>query len=292
MQANLTPSFLLPVKLQSEDMEKPEKNESTYFSPSYKKYKETLQKAANNIKNTDGGEQCLYKLPLWEELYGFVSQEVLKDASECMIGIFAKLCKNRNIIVQPRPEKTMARLEIKKQERTPPNYFKLVSDYAAGRIFCLPCEIEQHVLSLKEMAFEEGGWYAVRGAGGDGFGSHKKAEKFVDIVQYVFIYLPSVGHVIELQIGHPFAAETFRRDSYLRDHKNHSLPENQLEVDLWENDFYNFVKSYILEKSNHPSGQDLSSRKEECWKKAKALFEQYASRIPMNENLKNILLNL
>jgi len=84
-----------------------------------------------------------------------------------------------------------------------------------------------------------------------------------DIVQYVFVYIPTIGYVTEFQIGHPFASYTFRIDSTIRDRRDAGLNTDDL-VSLWKAPngmpssecFYNKMRSKILDP-----GLDFDVRK-------------------------------
>ena len=180
----------------------------------------------------------------------------------------------------------------------PINYFKVVSDFAAATVYCSVNEIENMVVKFQGLAKDAGGWCAVRGLGQDPYGYHKKDGEFKDIVQYLFVYLPEIGHVIELQVCHPFARETFKRDSFLRDNKT-KLPEDQLPVDLWgdfnattqksENNLYAEVKQYLLLQANQPAQPDLAQMKKKCLDVAHNLFSSHPERQPMSQELRNLL---
>lgn len=51
--------------------------------------------------------------------------------------------------------------------------------------------------------------------------------------------------MIEFQVGHPFAAYTFKVDSILHDNPNCGL------VDLWKGNVYGIVKAFLLAQANH-----------------------------------------
>lgn len=68
-----------------------------------------------------------------------------------------------------------------------------------------------------------------------------------DIVAVMYVYLPDIGYIAELQLGHPFCFYVFRIDSKLRDIRN----GDQYTIDLWDHDFYNTIKAEIYKDNNY-----------------------------------------
>ncbi len=52
---------------------------------------------------------------------------------------------------------------------------------------------------------------------------------------------------MEIQVGHPFAVYTFTVDSIIRDKRLEGASVEGI-VDLWDNGFYSYIKSIILDK--------------------------------------------
>lgn len=252
------------------------------------------------------GEQALLEISGWEEIHANLNDEFLEDASSATHK-FSDVCRNVGITLNEiRPTKSMQRTTTKfegiaKYAETSgksPNYFKVVSDFAAATVYCSVNEIENTVAKFQDLAKTSGGWCAVRGLGQDPYGYHKKDGEFKDILQYLFVYLPEVGHVVEIQVGHPFARETFKRDSFLRDNKS-KLSEDQLPVDLWgdfnvttqksENNLYGEVKQYLLLQANQPSHPDLPEMKNHCLDVANNLFGLHRERQSMSKELHALL---
>jgi hypothetical protein len=73
------------------------------------------------------------------------------------------------------------------------------------------------------------------------YGEFKTAVKTVnDIVAHAYLYHPAIGHVVEIQIGEPFALVALEIDSARRD--NASLPEL-----FGDGLLYNRVKGFVLD---------------------------------------------
>lgn len=200
--------------------------------PSVSLYKKALESAVNN----DLGR---WDAPSWRELYPLITKQVLEDAFT-QAPIVKKLLTSLKLHVISRPQKSIKRV-LKKQEGQRPGIgFKVNSDFAAFRVFLK--DVNQIDSVIDEIASEvtsRGGKAHIRGKIRDGEG------KLNDVVNYIYIYLPEVGYIAEIQVGHEFAAFTFERDSYLRDH-----PEDRKNlIDLWDNDFYSTVKTAILAKA-------------------------------------------
>ena len=77
---------------------------------------------------------------------------------------------------------------------------------------------------------------------------------FKDIIQYVYVYLDQIGYIIEFQIGSEFATHSFTINSSLRDNPNCG------KIDLWTEDFYDDVKTYILNKANNIEFNDIEAK--------------------------------
>ncbi|MBA2367745.1 MAG: hypothetical protein H0V82_01825 [Candidatus Protochlamydia sp.] len=183
----------------------------------------------------------------WKKPWDSVNQDVLTDA-------FEKHNLVRSIFVDfgeiiPRNCKSISRVEKKMTEQPTgrENYFKVVSDFVAGRVHCNVNEIQTKIDYIRKIVLENNGQMHVRGASNERpYGFFMNADKkFTDITQYVYVFIEKVGYPIEFQIGHEFASHTFTIDSALRDNRDCG------KVDLWDKDFYGKVKSYILAKANN-----------------------------------------
>lgn len=183
----------------------------------------------------------------WEKLARSLNQDILNDAyfqHEKMVEMFAHIGT-----VIPRTCKKMERITKKIEEvaQKQGEYFKVVSDLVAGRINCDVKEIPIKVSSIKDFVSEKGGFVYIRGETPIQTYGCLKNGKFVDITQYVYVFLDDIHYPIEFQIGHEFAAYTFTIDSLLRDNPG---PNGRGVVDLWTDGFYEQVKKYLLKKAN------------------------------------------
>jgi hypothetical protein len=185
----------------------------------------------------------------WKSLYELINQEVLTVAFEkhdLVKLTFPKLDMiTRNC-------KSIKRVEKKMTEQPPSreNYFKVISDFIAVRIHCDIGQIANKIDYIKQIVSLDGGEIRIRSSTLDRpYGSYMNSE-FVDIVQYVYVYLVQIGYVIEFQICHEFSSHTFAIDSALRDNPQCG------KIDLWNEDFYDNVKAYILNKANGKFNDD------------------------------------
>jgi hypothetical protein len=191
----------------------------------------------------------------WKKPWDLINQNVLNDAFE-KHGLIRSLFQEIGNII-PRNCKSISRVEKKKTEQRSgnENYFKVVSDLVAARIYCNVNEIQSKIDQFRKIVAENNGQMHVRGASDERpYGFFMKSEKeYVDITQYIYIFLEKVEYPIEIQIGHEFAAHTFSIDSALRDNPKCG------KVDLWNENFYGLVKKYIQDKAN---AQDPGSKDE------------------------------
>lgn len=191
----------------------------------------------------------------WKSLFHFINQEVLNDAFEkhdLVKSIFSEI---GDIIV--RKCKTLARVEKKmtEQQSNRENYFKVISDFIAVRIHCNVDQIKDKIDYIKSIVNLNDGSFYIRGSSIERqYGFFMDSNKFKDIVQYMYVYLEQIGYIIEFQIGSEFATQTFKIDSELRDDPNCG------KVDLWNKDFYNDVKTYILNKANNIEFNDIEAK--------------------------------
>lgn len=200
--------------------------------------KQTIQKNTLNASN--------WKADSWRLLIQYVNQDILNDA-------FAQHDKLKNMFgsigtIVPRKCKQMSRIGQKTDEvrERGGEYFKVLSDFIAGRNHCEITAIPDKIDKIREIVKNHNGTVYVRGESEErpyGF-CMDKDKKFTDITQYAYVYVGEIGYPVELQIGHEFASYTFTNDSALRDN-----PECGA-VDLWKDGYYNMVKTYLLNKAN------------------------------------------
>lgn len=159
----------------------------------------------------------------WAMLSGWLSEQDLDrtvEKSSEAISIF-----NLNRTLRVRPRKNWLRFMDKRNSSI--RRFGPISDLIGFRIQSEVMDIESIVAQILKITSDHNGLAVVKN-------SISK-----DIVQFVYVYIPSIEYIIEFQVGHPFAFFTFTVDSHLRDH-----PKSM--VDLWENDFYSRVRAFIL----------------------------------------------
>lgn len=214
--------------------------------PAVAAYREALASTAQRLTLN----MANWKAAEWNDVIALVTQEVLHDAFQSRDTIVDLFQPHLGVRIESRGEKSLARViqKITEQPANPErhNFFKVVSDFFAVRVSCEVSQISDLVARIQAIAFANDGLVYIRGSSPQQpFGSSVSTNgKKADIVQYVYTLLKG-GHVTEWQVGHPFPAETFRRDSALRANK-----KDCGEVDLWTNDFYNTVKKYLLAHAN------------------------------------------
>ena len=195
-------------------------------------YKTTL---ASTIYQHNGLEN--FTSPVWKELVPLISNEVLTDAHNSYTQ-YEDLFHGLHGV--SRPLKTMKRVNIKSQSTREDVPFKVNSDLCAVQFRTYDINSIKHIMTkLQQRVIDEEGIFQIRNSIEDA------NNNFTDIIQYAFAYVPSIGYIIEIQVGHTFAMYTFKVDSSIRDKR---IEGSSLEgiVDLWDNGFYGFVKSVIL----------------------------------------------
>lgn len=180
--------------------------------------------------------------PEWKALASQVTQEVLDDANnnaQAAAFIFSSVGP-----LEARTRKQQSRIDKKNLEvsNRGGEFFKVVSDFIAFRVPCEVGEIEKVVAKVIEKTIQNNGTFWIKGSWVST--SDTNAQTFTDIVQYVYTYIPQIGYVVELQIGHPFAAYTFKVDSAIRDNPACGL------TDLWKDNVYGKVKQHLLDVAN------------------------------------------
>jgi len=183
----------------------------------------------------------------WAELIPLITQNVLDDASRESVN-YRKLF-DIEIPLISRPTKTLERILIKQQGKQKDIAYKVNSDFSAFRIHVNPDHIKSTVEKICNIVKDHNGYYHIRNP-------IEIDGKIQDIVQYMFVYIPTIGYVTELQIGHPFASYTFSRDSQIRDLKMEGKSIDNI-VDFWyhsentdwQSCFYIQMRNKILDPS-------------------------------------------
>lgn len=135
-----------------------------------------------------------------------------------------------------RPAKRLARVQQKLANTRPGAAFKANSDLIAFRVNVESINyIIDVVEQLRIITYENKGYLFERNSI-----VNPETGALTDIVTYYFVYIPDYKYIMEFQIGHPFAAYVFARDSELRDNPGCG------KVDFWTNDFYSHVRTAIL----------------------------------------------
>ena len=212
----------------------------------------------------------------WKGLWNKVSQDVLDDAFG-RHRLFQSLFADIGPVV-PRKCKSLARVRKKMTEQLVGGkyYFKVVSDFIAGRIQCDVPKIPEKINGLREIVQKNHGVMFVRGSSATRPYGHSRQEDgtFLDIVQYVHVFIDAIGYPAELQIGHPFAFHAFTIDSAIRENPTCG------KVKLWAKGFFQDVRIYLLNKANK---KDPGAKKP-LFKKA---AELHGGKVP--EDLQRIL---
>lgn len=177
----------------------------------------------------------------WKTLVPLINEEVLREAHESGTS-YSELFTKRGLQPTLRPIKTMARITVKGSVNRPDVPFKTNSDLCAFR-FETPdvSQIMQTTSIIEEAVIEAGGLFFIRN-------SIETDGKLNDIFLCAFAYVPSIGYIAEIQVGHPFAMYTFANDTVLRDKRLAGVSTDDI-VELWDNNFYGHVKSKILDPS-------------------------------------------
>lgn len=134
------------------------------------------------------------------------------------------------------------------------NDFRVHSDLIACRINCKVEEITSIISSLRRLIERQEGTFIVRGLPTDNveFGMfYTNENKINDIVAYAYAYVPRIGYIMEIQIGHPLASLTFSINSLMRDYKlkyEYMSSTRELKDRIWS--FYNKNKKELIETAN------------------------------------------
>jgi hypothetical protein len=160
----------------------------------------------------------------WAQLSKLINADVLAEARSNGAR-FPKLLGEFSMV--SRPVKTIERTRQKGTGTRPDVAFKVNTDLAAFRINTSVHEVSDTVKQIHDSVREHGGVSVSRNPIVDSNGVQ------TDIVDFLYVYLPSVEYLIEVQVGHPLAAYTFTQDSLLREAKNQRVEDRSL-TDLWE----------------------------------------------------------
>jgi hypothetical protein len=201
----------------------------------------TYKNALSNVIYEHNGLENLVS-PKWKDLVPMITDDVLIDAYNSYKK-YETIFSGLNVYGTSRPLKTMKRIKIKAQTERADVPFKVNSDLCAVRFPTYDIYRIKHIMKeLRQRVIDEEGIFVVRNSIEDDNGVMK------DIIQYAFAYVPSIGYIIEIQVGHPFAMYTFTVDSKIRDMRLEGKPVDDI-VDLWDNGFYDFVKLSIMNYS-------------------------------------------
>lgn len=189
----------------------------------FTKYQELLSGIIRNggLKNPSSSS--------WDPLYQYITKDVLDDAHEASSHVYNYY---KPLVLLPRKCKQMSRIEKKHNETKRDREFKIHSDFIA--FYVKVSEITNIAAVVEYIAnktLKEGGVYHIRNSITNDNGI------IVDIVQFIYAYIPSIGYVMEFQVGHPLARYVFSVDSAIR--------EGEQLVDLWTNNFYKKLVTYI-----------------------------------------------
>jgi hypothetical protein len=168
----------------------------------------------------------------WQQLATLVDADVVTDAvseetqrrvAEILAPLsveFRKLPKNLARIQEKNSEDvaTVAKnATVEPAQRKLVNFFRQVSDLCACRVKCSVTEISRIVNFLRFKGLSSVVY--VRGSTDEkplGSFFDVATQSVKDIVEYVYLYHPYVGHVVEIQIGEPFALLAFEINSVRR----------------------------------------------------------------------------
>lgn len=188
--------------------------------------KALLKIISNGIDPDDNSYDSLITLITQEELDNAYSQSY--KVIDCL-----KLTDIHSI----RPAKKISRIKEKKPHYQP--NFKINSDFIGLRVNHDTDQIMDYILKLDENVRKHNGHCYYR-------------YNIDDIVAVIYIYLPTIGYIVEMQVGSPFCFYVFRNDSKLRDVKNGVLETRvKSPIDFWDHDFYSTIKSKIHINKNY-----------------------------------------
>lgn len=181
-------------------------------------YKQKLLKLAKNYFNDITNIN-------WLELSDHITEDVLYDAhskEDEIIKILDIYMMSRGV------KKSMAKITKKQHNHNedPHRGFMINSDLLAFRLSCQPDEIEINVSNIATIVYAHGGYVNIRG-------TIKNTESMIiDIIQTIYIYLPQIGYIVEIQVGHPFAFYSSTLNTILQDKKDNQEDVSKM-LDLW-----------------------------------------------------------
>lgn len=184
----------------------------------------------------------------WKTIVPLINSEVLQDAHKAGT-MYGDLLTVSNFEVVERPCKSMTRIVRKASIQRVDIPFKVNSDLCAFQIVTKDVnKIKVIMNTIEKNVKQAGGMFFIRNSIENSDG------KLNDIIQYAFAYVPAIGYIAEIQVGHPFVMYTFKRDSLIRDMRDANQSTSNI-VDLWDNNLYSLVKAKILEPSQ---GDDIN----------------------------------
>lgn len=199
-------------------------------------YKSALASVGDDFYNMNA--------PCWASLVSLITEEVLEDAHTSS-NQYLDLFHSVGLKPTSRPMKRMARILVKASGTRPDVPFKVNSDLCAFQFKTeTVVDISNIMKVIHDTVKKNNGMFFIRNSIQDPI-----TNDYTDIIQYAFVYIPKIGYIAEIQVGHPFVMYTFSRDSLLRDLRLAGQCTKGI-VDLWDNDFYDAVKQYILGKSS------------------------------------------
>lgn len=185
---------------------------------------------------------------LWKETWNDINEDTVNDA----FSMHQKI----NQILEPvgfplthRPNpKRLDRINEKKlDQKWTKNYFKAVSDLCAIRYVANLTDFGTIIMRILNIAKSKNAIVYVRDT--DRYPYYVNDDgAFIDISQYLYVFFDEIGYPIEVQIIHPFANIAFSNDSATRnntDPTNTSNADTTINMDLWQDGFFNNVKNYI-----------------------------------------------
>jgi hypothetical protein len=178
-----------------------------------------------------------------------ITAAVLDDAYNCQVDIIPQIeyITGLQVVGRPYPKK----LERAEEKRAREQGFKVVNDMMACRVLVpghykvgeyLGMVMRKLDRRLRHEGYHVLDMHAMDGTKYNGLSS----DILNDIAAYIQLYAPlPIGHLMEIQVLHPFAAIQLTRSSHIE----RNDPFRKLGyVDLWENWFYEDVKCMLLDE--------------------------------------------
>jgi hypothetical protein len=200
----------------------------------------------------------LHDTVVWEALArGKLTDAVLSHAANVVTPKFVNILAKHGISedVAQRTQKTKKRILSKLVEAgarvadgDPLAHFKVNSDLCAIRVHTAMDNIGATMRVIyAAVVSEPGGKCWLR--------DYDAIVRNKDIVGFVFAYIPALGFVIEVQVGHPFALYAFKLNSEMRNAKHAGDTEEELMgmLNLFHGKFYTKVKRQLLREDDPES---------------------------------------